>query len=58
MNKNIELPKLIKKKKINHKKFVSLAKKVRESLAEEERYLEEKVKHDEDSLTRGFLLNS
>lgn len=54
----MELPKLTKRKKINHKKLMNLAKKVRESLKEEEKYLMEKIKHDEDSFTGGFFLNS
>lgn len=54
----MELPKLTKRKKINHKKLVYLAKKVRESLKEEEKYLEEKLKHDENSFTGKFFLNS
>lgn len=57
MKKN-QLPKLIKKKKIDHKKLMSLAKKVRQSLKEEEKYLEEKAKHDENSIAGRFFLNS
>lgn len=58
MNKIAELPRLTKKKKIDHKKFIALAKKVRQSLKEEEKYLEEKLKHDENSFTGRVLLNS
>lgn len=58
MNKTAELPKLNKKKTIDHKKLMSLAKKVRQSLKEEEKYLEEKSKHDENSIAGRFFLNS
>lgn len=54
----MELPKLTKRKKINHKKLVRLAKIVRQSLKEEEQYLKEKTKYDEDSLAGKFFLNS
>lgn len=53
----MELPKLTKRKKINHKKLVRLAKIVRQSLKEEEQYLKEKTGY-EDSLTGRFFLNS
>ncbi len=58
MNKILELPKSTKKKKINHKKLMSLAKMVRQSLKKEEKYLEEKTRHDENSISGRFLLNS
>ncbi len=40
MSAKSDLPKTTKKKKINLKKFVELAKKVRASFEEEEKYLE------------------
>lgn len=54
----MELPKSTKKKKIDHKKFAALAKKVRKSLEEESRYLKEKAKQDENSIAGEFFLNS
>ena len=53
-----ELPIITKKKRINLKRFVELAKKVRESFEEENRYLEKLRKDDENRSTRGILLNS
>ena len=58
MNKNTELPKLTKKRKINHKRFMALAKTVRQSLIEEAKYLEEKISKDENSFTGRILFNS
>lgn len=56
--KRLTLPKITVKKKINHIRFTALAKKVRESLREEQRYLEARVKIDENSSIGRFLLNS
>lgn len=52
-----ELPIITKKKKIDLKKLVLLAKKVRKSLEEEERYLEKHSK-DENSISGRILLGS
>lgn len=49
------LPKPKKKKKIDLKKFVTLAKKVRKSFEEEEKYLEEQSRRYEDNHSAGFL---
>ncbi len=51
-----KLPEVKEKKKINLKKFVELAKKVKESLQEEDEYLK-KMNHGNNSST-GILLNS
>ncbi len=53
--KRLTLPKIVNKKKINLKKLGLLAKIVRESLREEAKYLEERSKKDENSLTGRFL---
>lgn len=57
MNSPQKLPKVIKKKKIDLKKFVSLAKKVRESFEQENEYLKKKVRRDENNNPAGFLPN-
>ena len=51
------LPILKKKKKIDLKEFVSLAKKVRKSFEEEEKYLNEKIRRNENNNSTGFLPN-
>lgn len=53
MNKNT-LPEVKNKKKIDVKKFVSLAKKVKKYFEEEEEYLKKK---DENRTSRGLLVN-
>lgn len=58
MSLKSDLPITTKRKKINLKKFVELAKRVRESFEEEERYLERLRKQNENNPTRGILLNS
>lgn len=55
MNTVKELPKISKKKKIDLKKFVTLAKKVRKSFEEEEKYLEKRMRRYEDNNSAGFL---
>ncbi len=57
MNVVKNLPKVSKKKKIDLKKFVLLAKKVRKSFEEEEKYLEKKARRYEDNNSIGFLPN-
>lgn len=52
--KILQLPK-VTKKKVNLKKLELLAKIIRESLKEEAKYLEERSKKDENSLTGRFL---
>ncbi|MDO8503136.1 MAG: hypothetical protein Q7S60_00440 [bacterium] len=48
---------IVRKKKIDLKKFVLLAKKVRKSFEQEEKYLETKMKKDENNNSTGFLPN-
>lgn len=55
MNTSKDLPKVSKKKKIDLKKFVLLAKKVRESFKEEEEYLEKQARRYENNNSAGFL---
>lgn len=55
MNTAKDLPKISKKKKIDLKKFVTLAKKVRKSFEEEEKYLEKRMRRYEDNNSAGFL---
>ena len=50
-----DLPKVSKKKKIDLKKFVLLAKKVRKSFKEEEEYLEKQARRYENNNSAGFL---
>lgn len=50
-----QLPVIKNKKKINIKEFQKLAKKVRDSLKEEKKYLEEKAKNNENSYGSGFF---
>lgn len=57
MNTIKVLPKVSKKKKIDLKKFVLLAKKVRESFEEEEKYLEKQARRYENNNSAGFLSN-
>lgn len=57
MNTVKNLPKVSKKKKIDLKKFVLLANKVRKSFEEEEKYLEKKTRRDENNNSAGFLPN-
>ncbi len=57
MNIDTNLPKVSKKKKINIEKFVTLAKKVRKSFEEEEKYLEKQTRRYEDHNSIGFLPN-
>lgn len=57
MNTAKDLPKVSKKKRIDLKKFVLLAKKVRKSFEEEEKYLEKKIRRDENNNSAGFLPN-
>lgn len=52
MNKNT-LPEVKNKKKIDVKKFVSLAKKVKKYFEEEEKYLKEK---NDNRASRGLLV--
>ena len=52
-----DLPKVSKKKKIDLKKFVLLAKKVRKSFKEEEEYLEKQARRYENNNSAGFLQN-
>ena len=52
-----KLPVVTKRKRIDLKKFVSLAKKVRESFERENEYLEKKVRRDEDNNPAGLLPN-
>jgi hypothetical protein len=54
MRKVNELPIIKRKKKIDVKKFVALAKKVRKSFEEEERYFEKKG-YGNNNPTRLFL---
>ena len=55
MNASRNLPKVPKKKKIDLKKFASLAKKVRKSFEEEEKYLEERVRKNENNNSPRLL---
>lgn len=57
MNAAKNLPIIKKKKKIDLKKFVSLAKKVKKSFEEEEKYLEKKMRRNENNNSTGFLPN-
>ena len=57
MNIKRDLPKIPKKKKIDLKKFVSLAKKVKESFEKEEKFLEKKAARNENNNSAGFLSN-
>ncbi|MDO8658728.1 MAG: hypothetical protein Q7K55_08355 [Candidatus Levybacteria bacterium] len=57
MNTIKNLPKVSKKKKIDLKKFVLLANKVRKSFEEEEKYLEKKTRRDENNNSVRFLPN-
>ncbi len=50
-----KLPKIIKKKKIDLKKFVPLAKRVQRYLKEEAEYLEKYSKKNADYPGSGFL---
>lgn len=52
------LPIVKKRKKINIKKFVALAKKVRESFEEEAKYWEKREKQNADNNPYRFLLDS
>ena len=52
-----KLPVVKKRKKIDIKKFVALAKKVRESFEEEAKYLEEKMRNENNNTNR-FLFKS
>lgn len=52
-----KLPVVKKKKRINLKKFMSLAKKVRESFERENEYLEKKVRRDENNNPTRFSPN-
>jgi len=51
------LPIVKTKKKIDLKKFVELAKKVKESFEQEKEYLENKANRDENSNSTRFLPN-
>jgi len=55
MKKAEGLPVVKNRKKIDLKKFELLAKKVRESFEEEEKYLEEKIRKNENNNTTRFL---
>lgn len=57
MNITKDLPKIPIKKKIDLKKFVSLAKKVKMSFEKEEKYLEKKSTRNENNNSAGFLSN-
>ena len=57
MNIAKDLPKISKKKKIYLKRFVSLAKKVKDSFEKEEKYLEKKATRNENNNSAGFLSN-
>lgn len=57
MNVAKNLPVITKKKKIDLKKFVLLAKKVKVSFEKEEEYLERKMKRNENNNPTGFLQN-
>lgn len=57
MNATKNLPIVKKKKKIDLKKFVSLAKRVKKSFEEEEKYLEKKMRRNENNNSTGFLPN-
>lgn len=52
------LPVVKNRKKIDLKKFKLLAKKVRESFEEEKRYLEEKIRKNENNNPTRFLPNT
>lgn len=54
---NKELPVIKNKKKINLKKFVLLAEKVRKSFEEEEKYSRDKLIRNENNHSTGFLPN-
>lgn len=57
MNIAKNLPVIRKRKKIDLKKFVLLAKKVKDSFEEEEKYLEKKMKRNENNNSTGFPQN-
>lgn len=52
-----KLPVVAKKKKIDIKKFIMLAKKVKRSFEQEEEYLKSKTAHDENHNSSRFLPN-
>ena len=52
-----DLPTVARKKKINLKKLIELAKKVRESLKEEERYLREQKPNENNTPSGLFAID-
>ena len=58
MKRYEDLPVVKNRKKIDLKKFKLLAKKVRESFEEEEKYLYEKVRRNENNNSARFLPNT
>lgn len=55
MQENPPLPKITKFKKINKKKFVSLAKRVKRYFEEEEKHLEKTRRRNENNNSGGFF---
>ena len=58
MSTSSKLPPVKEKKRINLKEFVALAAKVKKTFEEEEAYLEEARRKNENRISSRFLINS